>query len=273
MPELPEVETVKRDLIRHVSGQKIEALRIVDARVIRDISSGQFKSRLTGRTIQNISRRGKAIVWTLDNNRHVVIQLMMTGQLVHLAELPEVLPKETKVVFQLSNGTHLIYNDQRLFGRLTCVDDLETFKHFMLLGPEPFDASFNPGFIKEAFRKRMVPVKNALMDHTFVAGIGNIYASEILFRSGIDPRRRTKLIKSAEIERMHQVILEVLEEAILHRGSSMRNYRDGNGEKGKFNARIKVYAREGEPCLSCGQVILKIVQGGRSTFFCKKCQK
>lgn len=273
MPELPEVETVKRDLIRHVSGQKIEALRVVDARVIRDISAGQFKSRLTGRIIQNISRRGKAIVWTLDNNRHVVIQLMMTGQLVHLAELPEVLPKETKVVFQLSNGTHLIYNDQRLFGRLTCVDDLETFKHFTLLGPEPFDASFNPGFIKEAFRKRMVPVKNALMDHTFVAGIGNIYASEILFRSGIDPRRRTKLIKSAEIERMHQVTLEVLEEAILHRGSSMRNYRDGNGEKGKFNARIKVYAREGEPCLSCGQVILKIVQGGRSTFFCKKCQR
>lgn len=273
MPELPEVETVKRDLIRDVSGQRIDALRVVDARVIRDISAARFKSRLTGRTIEHISRRGKAIVWTLDNAQHVVIQLMMTGQLVHLSNLPDVLLKETKVIFQLSNGTYLIYNDQRLFGRLSCVDDLETFKHFANLGPEPFDASFNPGFIQESFRQRAIPVKNALMDHRFVAGIGNIYASEILFRSGIDPRRRTQRIKFAEIERMHQVTIEVLEEAILHRGSSMRNYRDGKGEKGTFNARIKVYAREGEPCLTCGREIFKIVQGGRSTFFCKKCQR
>lgn len=273
MPELPEVETVKRDLTRHVLGLRIETLQIVDARVIRDISAAQFKSRLTGRTIKAISRRGKAIVWTLDNGLHVVIQLMMTGQLVHRSDRPDRFPKETKVIFQLSNGIHLIYNDQRLFGRLTCVEDLGTFKHFMNLGPEPFEAKFNPAFIKESFRRRMVPVKNALMDHTFVAGIGNIYASEILFRSGIDPRRKTQRINAAEIERMHRMTLEVLEEAILHRGSSMRNYRDGNGEKGKFNERIKVYAREGEPCLTCGQEIIKIVQGGRSTFFCKQCQR
>lgn len=273
MPELPEVETVKRDLTQSVLGKRIETIRVIDGRVIRDISSQQFVKRLTGRTIQDISRRGKAIICRLDNDQYLIVQLMMTGQLVFLSRLPEVLAKETKIIFQLSNQTHLLYNDQRLFGRLTVINDLAGFKHFTKLGPEPFDESFNPVFIKDSFHNRAVAVKKVLLDHTFVAGIGNIYASEILFRSGIDPRRQAKKIKAVEIERMHRLIVEVLNEAILHRGSSMRNYRDGRGEKGEFNALIRVYAREGEPCLDCAKPINKIVQGGRSTFFCKKCQK
>jgi formamidopyrimidine-DNA glycosylase len=273
MPELPEVETVKRDLTQSVLDRRIEGIRVLDGRVIRDISSQQFVKRLTGRTIKDISRRGKAIICRLDNGQHFIVQLMMTGQLVSSQNLPEPLAKETKIIFQLSNQTHLLYNDQRLFGRLTVIEDLAGFKHFTTLGPEPFDASFNPRFIKETFHNRAVAVKKVLLDHTFVAGIGNIYASEILFRSGIDPRRQAKRIKPVEIKRMHRLTIEVLEEAILHRGSSMRNYRDGRGEKGQFNALIRVYAREGEPCLNCAKPINKIVQGGRSTFFCKNCQR
>lgn len=273
MPELPEVETVKRDLTQSVLGQKIESLRVLDSRVIRGISQPLFIKCLTGAMVQNISRRGKAIICTLDNGQHLVVQLMMTGQLVYLPELPEVLAKETKIIFRLSNKTHLLYNDQRLFGRLSIVDDLAGFKHFVDLGPEPFDAAFNPGSIRDSLKTKTAAVKKVLLDHTFVAGIGNIYASEILFRSGIDPRRQGRKLKSAEIERMHRETIEVLNEAILHRGSSMRNYRDGRGEKGTFNDRIRVYAREGEPCLNCKKPINKIVQGGRSTFFCKQCQK
>ncbi len=273
MPELPEVETVKRDLTQSVLGNRIESLRVLDSRVIRDISPRQFAKRLTGRTIQDISRRGKAIICRLDNAQHLIVQLMMTGQLVSLQSLPAALPKETKIIFQLSNQTHLLYNDQRLFGRLTVIEDLAGFKHFTKLGPEPFDESFNPRFIKDSFHNRAVAVKKVLLDHTFVAGIGNIYASEILFRSGIDPRRQAGKIKAVEIQRMHRQTIEVLEEAIFHRGSSMRNYRDGLGQKGQFNTLIRVYAREGEPCLNCKKPVIKIVQGGRSTFFCKKCQK
>lgn len=273
MPELPEVETVKRDLIGSVLGRRIETICVLDGRVIRDIAIPHFIKRLTGQIIKDISRRGKAIVMTLDNNQFLIVQLMMTGQLVCSVTKFEDLAKETKIIFRLSNGMSLIYNDQRLFGRLTIVSDLAAFKHFEKLGPEPFDTVFDPLFIREAFKTKTVAVKKALLDHTFVAGIGNIYASEILFRSGIDPRRQSRKLKTAEIERMHRQTIEVLNEAILHRGSSMRNYRDGRGQKGQFNALIRVYAREGEPCLDCGKPIHKIVQGGRSTFFCKNCQR
>jgi formamidopyrimidine-DNA glycosylase len=273
MPELPEVETVRRDLTKHILGQRIRKVIVLDHRVIRGVSAEQFTKQLTGRTIQDISRRGKAIICHLENGSFFIIQLMMTGQMVYTRVLPDVLLKETKVVFELSNGTYLTYNDQRLFGRLTLHKKLEDVKHFSILGPEPFDPSYNPAFIKEALKRKSVAIKTALMDHTFVAGIGNIYASEILFRSGISPKRPANRLKRDEIERMHKITMEVLEEAIVHRGSSMRNYRDGFGEKGTFNKLIKVYAREGESCLQCKAPILKIVQGGRSTFYCKKCQR
>ncbi len=272
MPELPEVETVKRDLIQYLPGQCIDVVRILDARVIRGIPPKKFAEELKGKTFKDISRRGKAIICKLDDGQHLIVQLMMTGQLVHAASLSKSPLKETKVIFELSNGSYLNYNDQRLFGRLSLIQKLEDFKHFAILGPEPFDASFNPKFIKESLKRRSVAVKSALMDHTFVAGIGNIYASEILFRSRINPRRRANRLKSDEIKCMHKMTLEVLDEAIRYRGSSMRNYRDGQGQKGQFNQRIKVYAREHEPCVCCHKPIIKIVQGGRSTFFCKNCQ-
>lgn len=272
MPELPEVETVKRDLTLSVLGQKIDAVRVVDARVIRGIAPNPFKSRLKGRMIRDISRRGKAIILSLDQGYYLIVQLMMTGQLVYLKTLPDVLLKETKVIFTLSNGSHLIYNDQRLFGRLSLISDLNDFKHFSLLGPEPFDQTFNSKYIREKFKQKSVAVKSVLLDHTFVAGIGNIYAAEILFRSQVDPRRRASSLKRTEINRLHQIIVEVLKEAIKYRGSSMRNYRDGQGQKGRFNERIKVYAREDEPCTSCSAPIVRIVQGGRSTFYCRNCQ-
>ena len=273
MPELPEVETVKRDISRYILGRSIKAVRVIDGRVIRGISIKAFANRLIGRKFVEISRRGKAIICRLDDEQLFVVQLMMTGQLVYAASIPQNPPKETKVIFELSDASALNYNDQRLFGRLSLIKKLEDIKYFTILGPEPFDKSFNPQFMKDHLTRRSVPIKNALMDHTFVAGIGNIYASEILFRSRIDPRRRAHRLKLNEIECVHRVTREVLDEAIKFRGSSMRNYRDGDGKKGTFNKRIKVYAREDEPCESCRAPIVRIVQGGRSTFFCQSCQK
>lgn len=272
MPELPEVETVKRDLARSILGLTIQDVRILDARVIRDIKPARFKTVLKNKTIENISRRGKAIIFKPDHGPFFIVQLMMTGQLVLLQQMPDVLLRETKVIFTLSNDSYLFYNDQRLFGRLSVIDDLDQFAHFQRLGPEPLEPEFDPAYMKAALKSKTVAIKKVLLDHTFVAGIGNIYASEILFRCGIDPSRSAKSLGEKEVKLLHQEIVDVLNEAIQFRGSSMRNYRDGQGEKGRFNERIRVYAREGEPCPRCGKSILKIVQGGRSTFFCKKCQ-
>ena len=163
MPELPEVETVKRDLSQHVLGQRISAVRVLDARVIRGISQKQFIAGLKGRTIQDISRRGKAIICHLDNGYFFIVQLMMTGQLVYAEKRPDVPLKETKVVFELSNGTYLNYNDQRLFGRLTLYKKLEDVKHFAILGLEPFDAAFNPNFIKASGIRLCDTFLNSLM--------------------------------------------------------------------------------------------------------------
>lgn len=273
MPELPEVETVSRDLSGSLLGLTIKKVQIIDGRVVREILPAKFAKTLTEKTIKNISRRGKAIIFTFDRGPFFIVQLMMTGQLVHAAALPKPLLKETKVIFTLSDGSHLLYNDQRLFGRLTLIENLNDFKHFQLLGPEPFESGFNPDYIKGMFKSKTAAIKKVLLDHGFVAGIGNIYASEILFRCRIDPRRNAKSLSAKEITSLHYEIIQVLQEAIEYRGSSMRNYRDGQGQKGRFNERIKVYARENESCPDCRQKVLRIVQSGRSTFFCDKCQK
>lgn len=273
MPELPEVETVSRDLSRSVLGLTFKKIKIIDARIIRGISPSKFAVVLKDKTIQTISRRGKAIILTFDRGPFLIVQLMMTGQLVHAATLPQPVLKETKVIFTLSDGSHLLYNDQRLFGRLTLVESLNDFKHFQLLGPEPFEPDFNPSYMRSMLESKTVAIKKVLLDHSFVAGIGNIYASEILFRCGIDPCRGAKSLGAKEIKTLHSQIIDVLNEAIEFRGSSMRNYRDGQGKRGQFNRRIKVYAKENEPCLTCEEPIVRIVQGGRSTFYCKKCQK
>ncbi|MBL8012920.1 MAG: DNA-formamidopyrimidine glycosylase [Candidatus Omnitrophica bacterium] len=273
MPELPEVETVSRDLSGTLLGLTIKKVEIIDARVVRDILPAKFCAVLKAKIIKRISRRGKAIIFGFDSGPFFIVQLMMTGQLVHAAALPVPVLKETKVIFTLSDGSHLLYNDQRLFGRLTLIENLNDFRHFQLLGPEPFETDFNPDYMQGVLKNKTVAIKKVLLDHGFVAGIGNIYASEILFRCRIDPRRNAKSLDVKEITSLHYQIIEVLQEAIEYRGSSMRNYRDGQGKKGRFNERIRVYARENESCPNCSHKVLRITQGGRSTFFCKKCQR
>jgi len=193
----------------------------------------------------------------------------MTGQLIAGGSKD----RHTRITFYFSDGSMLFYNDQRRFGQLRVVAQLDEVKHFNILGPEPFSKDFTPAFMREAFQKTIRPIKNVLLDHTFVAGIGNIYACEILFRSRLSPKRPARRISLADAKVLHQYIIEVLKEAIAHRGSSMRNYRDGSGEKGRFNERLSVYAREDEPCPRCQKPIQRIVQAGRSTFYCGHCQK
>lgn len=273
MPELPEVETIARGLRRKIVNLTINDVIVYDRRVIRQ--NGQtvrpFTSALKGRRLTDVSRRGKALILGLDNGRLFVVQLMMTGQMIDCADPRR--DKLTRVSLSLSNGRYLHYSDQRLFGRLQVVDSLHHIPYFQKLGPEPLTKEFSISFLGKKLRERKVPIKPLLMDHTFVAGIGNIYASEILFQSRIDPRRPAHRLKAEETERLYAAAREVLKQAVRWRGTSMSNYRDADGKEGLFMSRIRVYGRDGQSCPGCKHTLVKIIQRGRSTFYCPQCQR
>ncbi|OGX08637.1 MAG: DNA-formamidopyrimidine glycosylase [Omnitrophica WOR_2 bacterium GWA2_47_8] len=273
MPELPEVETIRRDLSKFILNQTIEDIAVHDKRVIRRSSVPLFIKRSKGQKIIDVQRRGKAIVMVLDRQGFLVVQPMMTGQLIYQKNGTLEAPKAAKVIFTLSNGGRLIYNDQRLFGRVYFTADLREIDYFRTIGPEPLEKGFNVPWLQKAIIKKRGPIKPLLMDQHFVAGIGNIYASEILFRSRIHPQRSAYTLRKEELQALHKATRMILKEAISSRGTSMRNYLDGQGEKGQFKNRILVYARENEICVDCKGVIKRFVQAGRSTFYCEGCQK
>ena len=268
MPELPEVETIRRDLERGLCRRSITRVHIFDKRVLRQ-PRADFIRRLQGQRIRSVNRRGKALILALASGEYFIVQVMMTGQMV----LNGVESPHTRVRFDLTGGDKLFYNDQRVFGQLRVVKDLREVKYFQVLGPEPFAEDFSEAYMAAGLKKTRRPIKNVLLDHTFVAGVGNIYACEILFRCRMDPQRRAHRIKSVEVPLLRAQTIAVLKEAIALRGSSLRNYRDGAGQKGAFNRRIRVYAREGSPCLDCRGPVARIVQSGRSTFYCPYCQR
>jgi len=268
MPELPEVETIVRDLTKHLPGLAFSQVIVHDPFVLRQ-KSAEFIRRLNGKSIVKIHRRGKAIIIYLSSGEFLIVQLMMTGQLVYNG----IKEKHARISFVLSDGSKLLYNDQRKFGQLRVIKDLKEVPYFHILGPEPFSEDFTPEFMGKIFRGAKRPIKNALLDHRFVAGIGNIYACEILFFSKVSPKRQVGRLTKAEITLIRDVTRDILNQAIAHRGSSMRNYRDAAGEKGKFTQRLTVYGREGLSCPTCDQSIIRIVQAGRSTFYCGHCQK
>lgn len=272
MPELPEVETVKRDLEKKVKGLTIVQCRVIDSRIIKDLPAKTFQAKVRGVTIHDIQRRGKSIVLTLGEGRFLVVHLKMTGQLIY-ARPPKALLPDTKAVFLLSNGDCLLYNDQRLFGWLIYTTNPEKLSYFQSLGPEPFDQMIDRDWLSTQFQRRQAPIKTVLMNQQIMAGIGNIYASEILFNAGVNPQRPANRLRRKEIERLQDSIRSVLTDAITMRGTSMRNYRDADGNKGEFMNRIKVYGRDGALCTVCRTPIARIVQAGRSTFYCKECQK
>ncbi|MFA5063295.1 MAG: DNA-formamidopyrimidine glycosylase [Candidatus Omnitrophota bacterium] len=266
MPELPEVETIKRDLEKIVLGKKITKVCVHNSRVIRELSVAGFKKGLEGATIKNILRRAKLLILELTNGKYLAIHLKMTGQLVYPGG-----GKNSRVAFHLSGGKILDFNDQRLFAELRLLDDWHTLKFVQRLGPEPFDLSLRQ--FKEMLDKKKTAIKPLLMNQTFIAGIGNIYASEILFQAGIHPERRANALTDKEKELLFKAINDILNAAIEHAGSSVDDYVRVSGEKGGYVKYHKVYGKEGRGCLVCKTTINKINQGGRGTYFCPKCQK
>jgi len=275
MPELPEVETVRRGLALKMTGRRIVQAELRRADLRRPFPPALAK-RLDGARIGALGRRGKYILIELDSDGLLLLHLGMSGRVTAgAAGVPDA--PHDHVVLRLDDGIVIRFNDPRRFGLLDYLKRGEEASHPLLaaLGPEPLEASFNGAYLAAALAGRMTPIKSALLDQRVVAGLGNIYVCEALFRSGVSPRRLAGSVGHRRAERLVDGIRSVLTEAIEAGGSSLRDYVQADGELGYFQHRWAVYSHEGDPCpgCDCGGAVRRIVQSGRSTFYCPKRQR
>ncbi len=282
MPELPEVETVRRGLAPVMEGAMI-AQADVNRPDLRWPFPPEMAARLTGRQVLGLRRRSKYILADLDSGETLLIHLGMSGrmlisgdplgQFVHDHPAAE---KHDHVVLHMDNGARVTFNDPRRFGAMDLLDTATADQHKLLaaLGPEPLGNAFNEDVLVRAFKGKMAPVKSALLDQRIVAGLGNIYVCEALFRAGVSPSRKAGNIAQARVRALVPIIREVLNDAIAAGGSSLRDFRQADGELGYFQHSFDVYGREGQPCRTpkCEGTVQRIVQSGRSSFYCALCQ-
>jgi formamidopyrimidine-DNA glycosylase len=266
MPELPEVETIKRDLEKIILNKKIAQVHVYHPAVIRQMQPDKFKKELQGARIKNILRKAKVLILELSNGKSLVIHLKMTGQLIYPGD-----SKKSRVSFHLSDGKTLDFNDQRLFGELRLLDDWRSLKFIQGLGPEPFDLTLDE--FKKMLSQKKTKIKTLLMDQTFISGIGNLYAAETLFDARIHPERPASSLSDKEKEALFNSIKDVLTKAIKYGGSSVDDYVRVSGKPGDYVSHHKVYGRGSKPCLICKTPIKKISLAGRGTYFCPRCQK
>ena len=281
MPELPEVETVRAGLQRYLVGHKITKLRL-RRKNLRFPFPEDFEALVQDRKVVAVERRAKYLLIRLSGDQTLLGHLGMSGSFVFVDD-PQYQPRtHDHVLFSLSNGTTMVYNDPRRFGVLDVVATPATEAHRLLnhLGPEPLSEHWTPEAFAAAIRAKSTPIKVALLDQRVVVGVGNIYACEALFMSNISPRRKAGGVAGAKragkrAERLVDSVKSVLSTAIEAGGSTLKDFQNVDGEAGYFAHQFQVYDREGEACVraSCDGLISRIVQGGRSTFFCPACQR
>lgn len=287
MPELPEVETIKNDLKQKILKRRIKK---VDLRLKKIVKSSQreFVLNLEKNNFQNIKRRGKLLIFYLSQkDKYLIIHLRMTGQLIYqkgkkitagghsdnssITSLPN---KHTHLIFNFSDGSKLFFNDLRRFGVVKIVSEKELEKITNNFGAEPLDKSFSLKILKDLFENKKGNIKAFLLNQKYIAGIGNIYADEILFEAGVLPDRKINSLKVEEIKKIYQAVKKILKKAVKYRGTTFNNYLDADGKRGKFLKLSKVYGREKEKCLRCQKSIIQKTRiAGRGTRYCKRCQK
>jgi len=282
MPELPEVETVIRGLTPALKGEEIANVQL-RRKSLRIPFPPNLKQNLEGQKILHLTRRAKYILIHLMDGNILVIHLGMSGRMTVISAGENyTLQKHDHFIMSMKNGTRVIYNDPRRFGMIFLVsqDNLQSHKVFHHLGPEPLGNEFSALVLAARLRNKKVSIKQALLDQRVVVGVGNIYASEALYLAGINPTKRAELIKGERCERLVKSIRDVLNRAIKAGGSTLKDYRHADGELGYFQHSFTVYDKEGETCSKCRKAgsaarpcIRKIVQSGRSTYYCAKTQK
>jgi formamidopyrimidine-DNA glycosylase len=281
VPELPEVETIRRQLAPSVEGRTLRRVRILDPRWSHPLSPRALAGALTGHRIESLGRRGKYLVWTLDGDLFLVQHLRMSGALLY-DPLEE--PPHTRVRMELGRGSNgsaragpshqLVVADMRRFGTAALLEGEPALDAFFAarLGVEPFDERFSASYLRSVLRGRTTTVKAVLLDQQVVAGVGNIYADEALFRAQIHPARPARLVTGAQCERLRAGVVEALEAGIDARGASIDAFRHVDGVRGSFQDRFLVHRRAGKPCPRCGRPIVKLLVAGRGTYACEHCQ-
>ena len=271
MPELPEVETTRAGIEPHILGSQVTDVIIRNRNLRWPVTSG-LAGKLQGHKIQGVTRRGKYLLLTIDSGS-VIIHLGMSGSL-RMVEATAPANKHDHVDIVFSNGQCLRFHDPRRFGCVLWTKD-DPLQHKLLasLGPEPLSDNFSAQHLFDLSRNKKVAVKNFIMDSKVIVGVGNIYASEALFRAGIHPKRAAGKVSRPRYEQLSRDILAVLTEAIAQGGTTLKDFVGGDGKPGYFQQTLAVYGREGEPCIRCGEAIKSIVLGQRSTYFCSTCQK
>ncbi len=271
MPELPEVETIKRQLNKKVKGKKIKSVEVRLNKFVK-CPLNKFKKLVEGAKISQVERRAKLLIIKLSNSCCLIIHLKMSGQLIYQGQ-PS---KHTHLIYYFSDGSQLVHNDLRKFGFVKVVPEKELsgFLKKEEYGPEPLSEEFTLNLFKKMLAERgKSKIKPLLMDQRWLAGIGNLYSDEILFLAKVLPTRTAGSLEPAEIERIYRGIKRILPLAISRRGSSADQYVDTAGQKGNYLPLVKVYGRQGKPCYICGTEIKRMKIGGRSAHFCPKCQK
>lgn len=274
MPELPEVETIRRGLERVLIGRTIHRIKIRETRFRQPVNAARLKKQVAGQQVEALHRRAKYLLCELENRAHLVIHLGMSGRLLYCKKaLP--LQKHDHIQFIFNNGHELRFNDPRRFGMVDVVPPggLQDYFHFQNLGPEPLSPTFTAAYLACRAQKLFRPIKNFLMDGAVVVGVGNIYASESLFRAGIHPKKPSGKLSLPEWSELVRAIRATLKRAIKRGGTTFNDFHNSDGGMGYFQQELMVYDRAGEPCRACDSKIRRIVQAGRSSFYCPRCQK
>jgi formamidopyrimidine-DNA glycosylase len=272
MPELPEVETIRRQLEPAITGRVIESVRVLDERWTRPVPPREVERALAGRRIEAVERRGKYLLLRLDGDRALAMHLRMTGNL--LLQEPRSESRHLRASFELDDGTRLLFTDARRFGQAVVLEGAALDDYFAArLGVEPLSEALTGAELCRLASGRRAPLKSFLLNQAGVAGIGNIYADEALHRAALHPLSPAGSMKPEDCERLRDGIVATLEAGLRSGGASVDDYRDARGERGAMQDEFLVHTREGRPCPRCGAEIRRIVVAGRSTYFCPSCQR
>jgi formamidopyrimidine-DNA glycosylase len=271
VPELPEVETIRRHLAPHVEGRRISAIEVLDPRWSRPLAPSELEDALRGRAIERLSRRGKYLIWELSDEVFLLQHLRMTGTV--LVDPPGGETAHTRVKLDL-DGLRVVIDDPRRFGtgELALGEDERDAFLAARLGLEPFDPEFTAEHVRELARRCRAPVKAFLLDQTRIAGVGNIYADEALFRARIHPLRPANRLTAAQCAALRVGVLESLEAGIAAKGATIDDFRHPDGVEGTFQNQFLIHLREGQPCLNCQNIVKKLRAAGRGTYVCERCQ-
>ena len=274
MPELPEVETIRRSLVDKVVGRRINEVEFLLSRLVKWPSAGEFQAVLTNRTIVNLTRRGKYLLFHLDDQQVMVVHLRMTGRLSYVTPGMEI-DKFTRIIFKLDNDDRLIYGDTRTLGTLYLLPPEELWRISGLanMGPEPLSTEFTLIYFTEMLKKRHGNIKAVLLNQKYIGGLGNIYVDESMAIAAIHPERIASSLINDEVEKLFHAINKVIADGITHGGTTFRDYRDGSGKRGSHQHHLAVYGRKAAPCFTCGTLIVWKTVAGRGTHFCPNCQK